>query len=261
MNLALTCDPDDPKSDWSILSTLRNGCDSITVPYEHPLLRFLTTKEARVFRSLCSECLDAVEITPWNDTETRIGSSSDHKFTLVTNELERWRECFPAAIGAKVKDGSYLRNDDFEFFVGLHTLNISYCWGYDDAAFEHLQKVRVLDISQDPWDREYNAEITNRAPTYLHQIEELIISNCRTIKSYEYLRGIHKLTANRVSDDELINLRGIEELYLRTCDGLTTDGFRHLRGISKFNVQECPHFGACNVCLLAKRIFPAILDI
>jgi hypothetical protein len=256
--IELTCDE---TTDWSILSTVRNGCDSIEVPYEHPILRFFTTKEARELRLVCSEFLDAVEITPWNDTETRIVNSSDYTFTCVTDELERWRECFPAAIGAKVRDNSYLRNDDFIFFAGLQFLNISYCWGYDDAAFKHLQMVRVLDITQDFYEPVYNAEITNHALSYLHHIEELTTSDCKGITSYEYIPGIRKLTATQISDNELIPLQGIKELHLRTCRGITEDGFQLLHKIRKFTVKECPQFGACDVCLLAKRTLSTILDI
>ena len=49
--LGLVCAPG---TDCSVLSVVANGWDSVVVPYEHPILRFLSFEEAAVFRSVCS---------------------------------------------------------------------------------------------------------------------------------------------------------------------------------------------------------------
>jgi len=60
--IKLVCNEED---EWSILSVLRNGWDSITEIYEHPLLRYFTMEEACELRAICSEFVDAVSIAPF----------------------------------------------------------------------------------------------------------------------------------------------------------------------------------------------------
>jgi hypothetical protein len=84
----LACQNDE---DRSILSVLHNGWDSIIETYEHPLLRYFTTKEATVLRSVCSEFKDAVEVTSWDD-----------RSTVIKHSLFDWKNSFPMAISAKI---------------------------------------------------------------------------------------------------------------------------------------------------------------
>jgi hypothetical protein len=132
--IGLTCDPEDPMSDHSILSILRNGCDSITVPYEHPLLRFLTAKEARVFRSLCSECLDATQITPWSDLDSPIGRRKHP----LSKSIACYKQCFPMAKSANVVN-----------------------WKLTDVDIVQLRTFQFLRVhsTQHKWFKQYNRQI------------------------------------------------------------------------------------------------------
>jgi hypothetical protein len=251
--IGLTCGTDDVRS---ILSTLINGWDSID-EFTHPLLCFFTTKEACTLRLLCKEFLDSVEKTPWHDMETRIGSSSDCRETLITDILELWRQCFPRAIGAKVKDNSCLLTTDFEFFVGLQSLDISWCWGYDpDEALYYLRgTICSLKISQDMFEPYYTVTFTNNALMHLPFLEELDLTDCHgiTMELFPHLRGISKLSVGRVTDEWLVNFRGIKCLHLRTCRGITAAGLHHLRGIHTLIIEECPNFRYCDVCRFADQ--------
>jgi len=73
-----------PTKDCSILSVLRNGWDSITEVYTHPLLRFFTMEETAQLRCICSEFVDAVSIAPFKKLRNIIPSLY-------------WCECFPNA--------------------------------------------------------------------------------------------------------------------------------------------------------------------
>ena len=148
--IGFTCTP---TNDCSILSTLRNGCDSITVSYEHPLLRFLTVKEARVFRSLCSECLDATQITPWTDLNSPIG----RKEHPLSKSIERYKKCFPMAKSANVVD-----------------------WKLTDVDIAQLTTFQFLRVhnTQHKWFKQYKRQITFGTiepvdPIWIHVKNEL----------------------------------------------------------------------------------------
>jgi len=250
--IGLTCG----KEDRSILSVLRNGWDSIVETYTHALLRFFTTKEARVLRTVCSEFTDAVAITPWHDMTSRIGSPSAYRLTSVTDRLERWRQCFPAAIGAKVKDTSHLCTTDFEFFAGLQSLDISLCWGYEPVeAFDYFRgTIRSLKLVQDWFELDYTVKFTDAALMHMPLLEELDLNDCRgfTMALFPHLRGLRKLRIGRLADQSLVYFRGIEELRLDTCRGITAAGLHHLRGIRALHIGECAYFGMrCDVCAFA----------
>ena len=160
------------------------------------------------------------------------------------------------AIGAKVKDTSYLDTKDFEFFRGLQFLDISWCWGYEPVeAFERLRgTIRSLKISQDWFGLEYTVNFTDAALMHMPLLEELDLKECRgfTMALFPHLRGIRKLRIGRLADQSLVYFRGIEELRLDTCRGITAAGLRHLRGIRALHIKECAYFGmGCDVCAFA----------
>jgi Ran GTPase-activating protein (RanGAP) involved in mRNA processing and transport len=81
--IQLVCTSD---NEWSILSVLRNGWDSITEVYTHPLLRYFTIKEAAQLRCVCSEFVDAISIAPFERLPH-----------IIPTRFPDWLESFPNA--------------------------------------------------------------------------------------------------------------------------------------------------------------------
>jgi hypothetical protein len=73
--------------DYSVLSDLRNGWDSIEREYEQPIFRFFTMKEACELRLVCREFEDAISITPFRKLTQLIRP----------HRLPAWQACFPNA--------------------------------------------------------------------------------------------------------------------------------------------------------------------
>jgi len=126
--IQLVCTPD---NEWSILSVLRNGWDSITEVYEHPLLRFFTMEEAAQLRCICSEFVDAVSIAPF-EMLTKIPSPD-------------WLESFPnARIKTLYLDQMFIFDTDASAIVAalpsLPTLIMVWmCDNYmEDGAFASM---------------------------------------------------------------------------------------------------------------------------
>jgi len=113
-----------------------------------------------------------------------------------------------------VKDNSSLHTTDFRFFGGLYSLDISWCCGYEPVeAFAYLRgSIRSLKISQDALEPDTAVHFTNDALMHLPFLEELDLHDCRgfTFDILTRLRGIRKLRIGRVTDEWLVNLRGIE---------------------------------------------------
>jgi hypothetical protein len=225
--IGLTCGPD---QDCSILSTLMNGWDSL-FGYEHPLLRFFTMKEARELRLVCREFKDNVEVTSWNDPTTSIGRWGT---TPVGRHLQLWRECFPMAIAASISlhVDHILRDEDFAFLRGIHTLEISDAV-ITDAAFPHLRGIRQLKLRN-------CSGFTDDAFPYLQGIEYLDISGCNHITdaAFPYLRGINYLDISfctGITDAAFGHLQGIQSLVMRhySSTRLTNAALAPLRGIKK----------------------------
>jgi hypothetical protein len=206
MNIALTCDPDNPTSDCSILSTVLNGWDSITEQYEHPILRFFTTKEARELRFICREFLHSVECTPWNDLETPISCYPGYYYsdirTMHYSPLEIgipfWRKSFPNAIGARLSGREDLTDE-----ILVHLRGIQYLI----APYEYKQR-------------------SMRGGYYTRRF------------SYKSVKPIDDST---ITDLGLLQLRGIRHLNLRNrqLSNITDAGFTHLRGIEHLDIREC----------------------
>ena len=138
----LACQNDE---DCSVLSVLRNGWDSIIETYEHPLLRYFTTKEATVLRSVCSEFKDAVEVSPWDDLQT-----------MIRTNLHDWKVSFPLAISAK---------------INAHRVVL------DERLVARLEKIHVVNLHIVP---SYLLNIINLQIEYCNQIRckfQLFIHN------------------------------------------------------------------------------------
>lgn len=182
----------------SVMTVLSCSADRIDVLFEHGVLRFFTTKEARRLRAVCREFLDNVSVTPWDDMTTRIG----REYVRIGRSIALWRECFPVAIAANVSMRDDLSDRHFRFFRGLHRLDISQEYEYNeratppnvdisDAAFAHLQGIRTLtmqDVRQ--------LAITDAAFVFLRGVERLDIAGCKlgiTRAAFQQLRGISAL--------------------------------------------------------------------
>ena len=137
--IGLTCGSGQNRS---ILSTLRNGHDRIDEVYEHGILRFLTMKEARKLRLVCHEFLDNVLITPFSDLESPIGREG----VPIQESLVLYRQCYPRAVAANVKNRYDLVDADFALFRGFQALDISRCYGITGVAFSHLRGIKELTM-------------------------------------------------------------------------------------------------------------------
>jgi len=259
--IGLTCGPGE---DHSILSTLMNGWDSL-FGYEHPLLRFFTTKEARVLRLVCREFKHNVEVTSWNDLESPIGRWENTQ-NWVGPYIQLWRECFPMAIAASISShvDHILRDEDFAFFQGLRILKIpefrtitnaafphlrgiqqlimNGCSGFTDAAFPYLQGIEYLDISG-------CNDVTDAAFPYLRGIKYLDISFCTGITdaAFGHLQGIQSLVmrhygSTRLTNAALAPLRGIKKLVMGFGHGLITHaGYEQLKEIDHLEIPRHEH--------------------
>ena len=85
-----------PKKDHSILSTVRNGCDSITVKYNHSIFRFFTMAEAAPLRLVCKEFKDAISITPFKYIGTR-KLEPEYEISIKPKQFRKWHESFLCA--------------------------------------------------------------------------------------------------------------------------------------------------------------------
>jgi len=215
-DIGLTCATDEY---WSILSTVRNGYDSIVTKYTHPILRFFTTAEARVLRTVCTEFLDAVEITPVADSKTHIGRTD----TPTRLCLERWHASFPNAQAASVHGCEDLIDADFVRFRGFHTLDISGCTGITDAAFANLRGIRVLNMTNCNQRR-----ITDAAFANLRGIDTLILRGCRqgtiSVAAFVHLQGIRTLD---ILDCNMGNITPAAVTYLYGIRDLHVESYRN----------------------------------
>jgi hypothetical protein len=162
--IGLACNP---TQTCSILSTLCNGWDSIDGEYKHPLLRFFTLKEARTLRLICSEFLNAVEITPWDDLSSCIG----RKDIPISESIALYMECFPRAISANVSNRNDLLDHHFAILCSMQSLNVSYCTHFTNIAFSYLSKLRTLIMV-------HCTRITNKGFKYLYNLESLRAEGC-----------------------------------------------------------------------------------
>ena len=104
------------------------------------LLGMFSTKAVLPLRATCKDTAAAVASHPWEDRET-----------VILCSIGGWRACFPRARCANVRMGAVagswrrtpVMDADFVHFVGLWELSMSYCWEVTDAAFVHLQGIRV----------------------------------------------------------------------------------------------------------------------
>lgn len=129
-------------STLSILSTLRSGHDRIDEPFEHALLRFFTTYEARELRLVCSEFVDAVSVAPW---------SGEGALTPIRGRLEDWAASFPAALDAHASFRDDLTAAGLAALGGATAvtyLNLTKARGLTDAALERLSRVRELVVDE-----------------------------------------------------------------------------------------------------------------
>jgi hypothetical protein len=214
--IGLTCGTNDVRS---ILSTLRNGCDSIVTEYEHPILRFFNLAESRTLRTVCTEFLDAVEVTPFEDCETRIGRTD----TPISLCLERLRQSFPCAIAANVHGRKDLVDADFVHFRGFHTLDISGCTGITDAAFANLRGIRSLNMTSCK-----QRTITDAAFANLRGICTLIMRGCRqgtiSLAAFAHLQGIRTLD---IIDCNMGNITFAAVTYLHGIRDLHVEPYRN----------------------------------
>ena len=239
--IGLTCGPGE---DHSIMSTLMNGWDSL-FGYEHPLLRFFTMKEARELRLVCPELKHNIEVTSWNDPESKIGrwQYNDPYPTPVGRHLQLWRECFPMAISAVISSGKYytLHDEDFVFLRGIHTLEISDAV-ITDAAFPHLRGIQRLTMH-------HCSGFTDAAFQHLRGIEYLDITFCTGITdaAFGHLQGIQTLVmrhygSTRFTNAALAPLRGIKKLVMGFGHGLIDHaGYEQLQGIEHLEIPRHVH--------------------
>ena len=192
----------------SVMTVLWSDHDRSDVPFEHGILRFFTMREARTLRAVCREFLDNVDVTPWDDLDSRIENNDVSFQTTFT----LWRTCFPRAIAANVVGNLYIRDADFKLFRGLSALNISWCAGgvhdggglicITEAAFLHLRGIRKLIMCH------CTVLLTDAAITQLRGIESLDIGRCRDVQitpaAFLQLRGITSLCV----DEEMHPLIG-----------------------------------------------------
>ena len=173
--------------------------------YGLPILAFLTYRDANAFRATCKEARDAVAEHKWMDSETSIKGS-----------LKLWRICFPNARAANIWQRRDLRDIDFAYLKGIHTLNMSLCSQITDAAFAHLTGIHTLDMS-------YCSQITDDA--------------------FVHLKGIHTLDMNycyqrTITDAAFAHLKGIHTLNMWCCDNITDAAFVHLKGIHTLTIDS-----------------------
>ena len=166
------------------------SADSILSHAKGAFLPFFTTMDATVLRALCREFKEAVTEHKWRDKDTRI-----------TSRVGSWRACFPAAEAANVsgyvvRNNGKVTNKDFLHFVGLKSLNMSYCDKVTDAAFVHLKGIHTLNMSGC-----IQPTITDAAFVHLKGIHTLNMSWCRQITitdaAFAHLNGIHTLDMSK----------------------------------------------------------------
>jgi hypothetical protein len=97
-----------PGNDRSVASVLLAPHEDIENPYEHPLLRFFTTAEARELRRVHPEFEVAVEATRFDDLETPV------------TDFRRWREANRSAISLRLSGHANL--GDFVEFAATGAL-------------------------------------------------------------------------------------------------------------------------------------------
>jgi hypothetical protein len=233
--IGLTCDPADPTSDHSILSTLLNGWDG--EGFEHSLFRFFSTREACVFRLLCTEFLDSVTKTPWDDVrptiyKSRLFDDHDHTTDVASPmhvNIPLWRACFPNAIGVRLAGREPLTDTILMQLRGIL---------YIDASWEHpsitygRQGRTYRSPSIDPED--YDTSVTD--------------------DGFQHLRGIRWLNLcrrnlRRITDAGFAHLRGIEHLNVEQTHlfQISPRGFLQLRGITTFT--GCEHANPLLRCI------------
>jgi len=93
VEIGLVCTP---TKDSSILSTVRNGYDSIEVEYDHPIFRFFTMAEAAPMRFVSKEYEDAISVTPFKHVGSR-KSDDESEICIKPKKFRKWRESFPCA--------------------------------------------------------------------------------------------------------------------------------------------------------------------
>jgi hypothetical protein len=202
-------------------------------------------KEARELRVVCREFRDNVEVTPFDDLVSPIGTrmlEMNWELYRLSHCIRLWRESFPAAISAcfnkYLQMPPLLRNADFVFFRGLRTLHISCCGGFTDDAFVHLQGVDTLDVS--------------------HCMDDI------SDAAFRHLRGIRHLTMDQyyptqITDAALTHLRGIETLIVGSGHQfITTSGCEQLQGIKHLEVVHTIH-PLHPLCNATSPDIPAIL--
>jgi len=161
--------------------------------------------------------------------------------------LAQWREQFPHAKHLNLS-GRRLTDDDFVYFEGLESLNISRCRGFTDAAFVHLHGIKELNISG-------RKHLTDAAFSHLSGIHTLIMEGCDqegiTDAGFANLRGIHTLIMNYcwnsaynreyqsgITGAALSHLVGIHTLHIKGCFQFSDADFVHLKGIKELNIES-----------------------
>jgi hypothetical protein len=195
--------------DYSILSVLF-GAHSIG----EGIFGFLTMIDSNKVRVQCRECHQAVKDFPWMDAES-----------VINGSIKAWRAAFPCARAVNVVERA-LVDADFVHIRGdarvrLHTVDLSMCVNFTDAAFIHLRGIHTLNMS---YCRQ--ATITNAAFVHLRGIHTLYMSYC------------DQLT---ITDAAFVHLRGIHTLFMSCCNQatITVAAMVHLHGIYTLDTFNC----------------------
>lgn len=166
--------------DHSILSTLRNGWDSIIGDFEHALLRFFTMEEAAVLRLLCREFEDAVSITPFRVLRR----------VVQERHLPGWLTAFPnAGVQEVILVGTSISRLDatalaaaLPSMAALRTLNLNQCYigaaGMSTiaGAFPSMTALTTLDAGSNALNNS-GAEVLAKALPDLTALKTLSLSS------------------------------------------------------------------------------------
>jgi hypothetical protein len=148
----------------------------------------------------------------------------------TSEELALWRASFhyklPMVVNLEEKYKKF-KDDDLIHIRGINAVSIAYCMGLTDAAFVHLEGVKVLDITADTMQSRSGRDAFDnyRDPGLVH------------------LRGIHTLIMRNncgFSNAGFVNLRGINTLIMSGCQGLTDVALSYLEGIKILDISCYP---------------------
>jgi hypothetical protein len=144
-------------------------------------------------------------------------------------------------------------NTIFDNLHGIHNLNISSCNSDnpDIGLFNNILGINELNMSN------FNLDTYPFTVNFSEKIKGIKILNIRgceniPVEFFTNLSNIHTLNirgCDQVTDDSIASLQGIHTLNMCETD-ITDNGLKHLYGIKRINVRNCPNITAGGINIL-----------